>query len=83
MEEFLSCPSLLGGHIWRVEQTLLALSASRLGVELLGPEYRISRGEGIDGCVVKHYVGPVRHLMYREGIAQLTRQGWLRVVGNR
>jgi hypothetical protein len=83
MEEFLSCQSIWNGHIWRIEQTLLALAASRDGVELLPEcEYRVSLEPGTKGCVVKHYVGAVRHLMYREGIAKLVREGFLDQVGN-
>ena len=77
MEEFLGCESIWSGQPWRMEQTLLALAASRAGAELLPDEYRVSLREGIEGCVVKHYVGAVRHLMYREGIAHLNRTGFL------
>ena len=70
------------GHVWRIEQTLLALAASRDGVDLLPErEYRISLAEGTQGCVVKHYVGAVRHLMYREGMARLVREGFLEQLG--
>ena len=77
MEEFLACQSLWDGHPWRIEQTLLALGASRHGVELLPDSYRVSLRPGLAGCVVKHYVGAVRHLMYREGMAHLWRGGFL------
>jgi hypothetical protein len=82
MEEFLGSESIWSGHVWRIEQTLLALAASRDGVDLLlEREYRVSLNEGSSGCVVKHYVGVVRHLMYREGIARLVREGFLENVG--
>jgi hypothetical protein len=68
MEEFLAMP----------EQTLLALCSCRHGVELLPDEYRVSLQKGTEGCVEKHYVGAVRHLMYSEGMAKLVRQGILR-----
>jgi len=77
MEEFLGCPSVTEGHFWRIEQTLLALCASREGAELLPAEYRVSLERGIGGCVAKHYVGAVRHLMYNEGMAELKRRGFL------
>jgi hypothetical protein len=78
MEDFLGSESIWAGHVWRIEQTLLALAASRDGVELLPEhEYRVSLTEGAEGCVVKHYVGMVRHLMYREGMARLVRERFL------
>jgi hypothetical protein len=70
IEEFLEYPGILG-HFWRIEQTLFALCSARFGVELLPPEYRVSLARGTDKCVAKHYVGPVRHLMYGEGIRKL------------
>jgi hypothetical protein len=73
IEEFLGLPGILG-HFWRIEQTLFALCSARWGVELLPGEYRVSLKAGIGGCVAKHYVGAVRHLMYGEGMAQLMRQ---------
>jgi hypothetical protein len=76
IEEFLAIPGILG-HFWRIEQTLFALCSARFGVELLPDEYRVSLDPGIENCVAKHYVGPVRHLMYREGIAKLVREGIL------
>ena len=76
IEEFLGLPGVLG-HPWRIEQTLFALCSARWGVELLPHEYRVSLKSGVSGCVAKHYVGAVRHLMYSEGMAQLVRQGIL------
>jgi hypothetical protein len=73
IEEFLDFPGILG-HFWRVEQTLYALCSARFGVELLPAEYRVSLDRGTQGCVAKHYVGPVRHLMYGEGIRRLVRE---------
>ena len=77
MEEFLSAESIWNGHPWRIEQTLLALAACRDGAALLPSTYRVSLEAGIEGCVMRHYVGAVRHLMYREGIATLMRKGLL------
>jgi len=70
IEEFLDFPGILG-HFWRIEQTLFALCSARFGIELLPREYRVSLARGTDKCVAKHYVGPVRHLMYGEGIRKL------------
>lgn len=78
IEEFLALPGILDGFFWRIEQTLYALCSSRYGVELLPEEYTLSLEPGIDGRPFRHYVGGIRHLMYSEGMAQLTRQGLLR-----
>lgn len=77
IEEFLSLPGILDGHFWRIEQTLYALCSSRFGVELLPPEYTLSFEPGINGRPFRHYVGGIRHLMYGEGIAHLSRCGLL------
>jgi hypothetical protein len=76
-EEFLTLPGILAGHFWRIEQTLFALCSSRYGVELLPEEYAVRLEPGIKGRCFRHYVGAIRHLMYREGIAHLVRQGFL------
>jgi hypothetical protein len=73
LEEFLALPGLLEGHFWRIEQTLFALCASRHGVELLPPEYRVSLDKGIEDRPMRHYVGAIRHRMYSEGISWLVR----------
>jgi hypothetical protein len=77
IEEFLGLPGILG-HFWRIEQTLFALCSARFGVELLPVEYRISLNPRVESCAAKHYVGAVRHLMYREGMAELVRKGLLK-----
>lgn len=74
MEAFLELPGALD-HFWRIEQTMFALCSCRHGVELLPAEYRVSLQKGTEGCVEKHYVGAVRHLMYSEGMAKLVRLG--------
>jgi hypothetical protein len=76
LEEFLDFPGILG-HFWRIEQTLFALCSARYGVELLPDKYRVSLACGTDTCVAKHYIGAVRHLMYREGMAHLAESGLL------
>lgn len=77
IEEFLSLPGILEGHFWRIEQTLYALCSSRFGVELLPQEYALSFQPGINGRPFRHYVGGIRHLMYSEGMAHLSRRGLL------
>lgn len=75
IEEFLCLPGILDGHFWRIEQTLYALCSSRFGVELLPAEYALSMEPGINHRPFRHYVGAIRHLMYGEGIAHLSRRG--------
>jgi hypothetical protein len=77
-EEFLALPGILAGHFWQIEQTLFALCSSRYGAELLPDEYTLSFEPGIRGRPFRHYVGGIRHLMYGEGIAHLTKDGFLR-----
>jgi hypothetical protein len=77
LEEFLTLPGILS-HFWQIEQTLLALSSSRFGTELLPPEYALRLDAGIENRPCKHYVGAVREAFYSEGIATLHRHGVLR-----
>lgn len=77
IEEFLSLPGITAGHFWRIEQTLYALCSSRFGVELLPAEYTFYHEPGLDGRPFRHYIGCIRHLMYGEGMRQLTRSGFL------
>ncbi len=76
IEEFLELPDILG-HFWRIEQTLFALCSSRFGVELLPPDYDVFVNGSMGHRPVRHYIGQIRHLMYREGVRQLTKQGIL------
>jgi hypothetical protein len=76
-EEFLGIPGI-AGHFWRIEQTLFALCSSRFGAELLPAEYDVRLNGGANGCCVRHYVGAIRHLFYREGICHLHRRGFIR-----
>ncbi len=78
IEEFLSLPGILDGHFWRIEQTIYALCSSRFGVELLPDEYMLYLKPGIDDRPFRHYVGKIRHLMYREGMRSLSKLGLLR-----
>jgi len=75
-EEFLNVPGIVG-HFWRIEQTLFALLSCRHGVELLPEAYDVYLTRGLGARPSRHYVGSIRHLMYREGIARLVRDGML------
>jgi hypothetical protein len=76
-EEFLALPGLTEGHFWRIEQTLYALCSSRYGAELLPEEYAVSLQAGVPPCILRHYVGAIRYLMYGEGIAHLVNEQFL------
>jgi hypothetical protein len=67
--------SLLRGHIWRVEQTLFALCASKHGKGgLLPKEYEVTLGRnGSEDAVSRHYVGAVRDRFYGEGLNRVAR----------
>jgi len=77
IENFLGLPGILEGHFWRIEQTLFALCSSAFGVELLPEEYTLYLERGIGTRPFRHYVGKIRHLMYREGMRELVLQGFL------
>jgi len=63
---------ILQGHIWRVEQTLYALCASRRGAAFLPPSYEVSLGRNAaPDAVARHYVGAVRQRFYGEGLARV------------
>ena len=72
-DRVLAQTSILRGHIWRIEQTLYALCASRAGKGgLLPPEYEVSlRKRASPDAVARHYVGAVRDRFYSEGVARL------------
>jgi hypothetical protein len=70
IEEFLTLPDILS-HPHQVEQTLIALCSAKFGVDVLPYEYDVYMGPRRPGVPCRHYTGPIRHLMYREGIPQL------------
>lgn len=65
--------SILKGDLWRVEQTLFALCASRFGKGGLLPKtYEVSLGRhSSEECVARHYVGAVRDRFFGEGLKRL------------
>lgn len=69
----LAVTSILRGNIWRVEQTLFALCASRLGQGGLLPRtYEVSlRQNAAPNAVARHYVGAVRQRFFGEGLKRL------------
>jgi hypothetical protein len=78
LEKFLTLPDIIG-YFWRIEQTLYALCSSQFGAELLPSAYTVHLEGGIEDLPCRHYVGKIRHLMYREGIHQLVQKGFLKV----
>ena len=66
-EEWLRLPGILS-HPHRIEQTLVGLASSRFGHEFLPEDYDVNLQPTQPQETVKHYTGPIRHLMYREGL---------------
>ena len=64
---------IAAGQIWRLEQTLYALCASRFGRGgLLPPYYEVSLGRSAGpDCIARHYVGAVRQRFFGEGLPLL------------
>lgn len=72
-ERALGETSIMQGHIWRIEQTLIALNASRqvLG-GLLPKTYEVSLSKDASSdAIMRHYVGAVRDRFFAEGLAKL------------
>ena len=65
--------SILKGQMWRVEQTLFALCASRHGKGGLLPKtYEISLGKNsAEDCIARNYIGTARDRFYGEGMKRL------------
>jgi len=76
MEEFLALPDILSHH-HKIEQTLFALCSSRFGYDMLPAEYDVHVGPRTPGIPSRHYTGPIRHLMYGEGVRDLVHAGFL------
>ncbi len=76
IEEFLALPGILS-HPHQIEQTLIALCSAKFGFSMLPEEYDVHTGPRRAGIPCRHYTGPIRHLMYREGMRELAAQGIL------
>jgi hypothetical protein len=77
IEAFLALPGI-HGHRHQIEQTLIALCSAKFGFSMLPPEYDVHTGKIRDGASCRHYAGPMRPLMYGEGMRRLANQGFLR-----
>lgn len=76
IEEFLALPGILS-HPHQIEQTLIALCSARFGFAMLPVEYDVHTGPRRLGAPSRHYAGPMRPLLYGEGMRALVRQGFL------
>jgi hypothetical protein len=72
-DKALAQTTILRGHVWRIEQTLIALCASRAGKGgLLPSTYEVSLGKHASPqAIARHYVGAVRDRFYAEGLAKI------------
>jgi len=72
-DQALAQTSILSGDHSRIEQTLLMLCAARHGKGGLLPRtYEVSHDKSAAPDVVaRHYIGPVRHQFYTEGLNRL------------
>jgi hypothetical protein len=77
MEKWLGHPALqIPKMQWRVEQTLLALCASKVGKGgLLPTEYEVSPNKNrLPTGISRHYIGCVRDRFYSEGILEVCKR---------
>jgi len=72
-DQALAVTSILRGKVWRVEQTLFALCASRHDCGGLLPRtYEVSLGKKASpNAISRHYVGAVRQRFFGEGLKRL------------
>jgi hypothetical protein len=68
-ERWLAIPGILS-HPHRIEQTLVGLASSKFGHEFLPKEYDVLAQRARANEIVKHYTGPIRYLMYLEGLGR-------------
>lgn len=76
IEEFLGLPGILS-HSHQIEQTLIALCSGKYGFQMLPAEYDVRHGPRDPAAPSRHYAGPMRPLMYSEGIRTLVADGFL------
>lgn len=77
-ERILNIPGILSHH-WRIEQTMFAACSSGWGVESLPHSYFVELGAvDLSRRPCRHYVGPIRHLMYSQGVRHLVTSGFLK-----
>lgn len=82
IEEFLTLPGILG-HPHQIEQTLIALCSAKFGgFRMLPPEYDVRLDDAAPDAPSRHYTGPIRHLMYSEGMRRLHEDGFLQRIAS-
>jgi len=74
IEEWLGDDEMRNGHPHRIEQTLIAMCCCRTGCELLPSEYDVYSGPTDFAKPIRHYIRPVRPLMYKEGMRHLRKR---------
>lgn len=79
IEEFLALPGICETECV-IEQTLAALCSARFGYRMLPAEYDVHMGARRPDAPSRHYCGPLRPLMYGEGIRDLVRGGFLKTL---
>jgi hypothetical protein len=79
VEEFLVLPGIMS-QAHQIEQTLTALCSARFGFQMLPEEYDVHMGPRRPGAPCRHYTGPIRHMMYDEGIRELVRNGFFEAL---
>jgi hypothetical protein len=79
VEEFLVLPGIMS-HSHQIEQTLTALCSARFGYRMLPEEYDVHMGPRRPDAPSRHYTGPIRHMMYDEGIRELVRKGFFEAL---
>ena len=79
VEEFLVLPGIMS-HSHQIEQTITALCSARFGFRMLPEEYDVYIGPRRPGTPSRHYTGPIRPMMYDEGIRELVRNGFFEAL---
>lgn len=79
VEAALGIPGFMN-YNWRIEQTLIGILSSRHGYEPLPVEYDVRLGPDDPALAVRHYTGPIRHLMYAGGFRRLVGRDFLRAT---
>lgn len=81
LEKYLQIPGITshpyGG---RSEQALFALSCCQFGFEFLPEDYDVHLNKTPINVPCRHYVSPIRHMMYGEGIKRLVKNQFLKAL---
>lgn len=72
-EEWLGVSGVLS-HPHRIEQTLAAVASARFGHEFLPDEYNVTVSPFESTVPVRHFTGPIRHLLYSRGLPHVAKE---------